>query len=253
MIGLIGGSGIYDPQMLKNAKKVKVETPFGKPSDEITTGEFEGVKIAFIPRHGAKHQFNPSNVPYHANIWALKKLGVTRILSPCAVGSLQEEIKPGELVLVDQFIDKTYARETTFYDKEKVCHISVAEPMCPELRQLLVKDAKKLGLSFHEKGTYVCMEGPRFSTKAESLLHRSWGASVIGMTLCPEAVLAREAEICYASIATVTDYDTFKEGEHVSIETVIKTMNENLEKVKALLQETIPKIPVQGEKCGCGS
>lgn len=249
MIGIIGGSGIYDPKLLKDIKKVKVSTPYGEPSDFITTGTFKGKKVAIIPRHGSKHTINPTNVNYRANIWALKKLGVTHILSPCAVGSLQDNIKPGEFVIADQFIDRTTKRQSTFYDKNKVCHISVAEPTCPELNKLLIETAEKLKLPYHPAGTYLCIEGPRFSTKAESLLFRSWKADVIGMTLVPECVLAREAEICYASIAMVTDYDTFKE-QTVSFDEVLATMKSNLDKIKKLLAAVIPKIPEE-RKCQC--
>lgn len=248
-IGIIGGSGIYDPGLLKDAKQIEVKTPYGMPSDKITLGVYEGRKVAILPRHGSKHQFNPTNVPYRANIWALKELGVTHILSPCAVGSLQESIHPGDFVFVDQFIDRTTMRQQSFYDKSQVCHISVADPVCPELHAMLCGAAKKLGVRHNDKGTYVCIEGPRFSTRAESRLYRSWNAQVIGMTMVPECVLAREAELCYASIATITDYDTFKE-EAVSIEAILKTMKGNLENVKRLLLEVIPKIPAE-RQCGC--
>ncbi len=252
MIGILGGSGLYDPELLENKKAVAVKTPYGKPSDKITTGTINGVKVAFLPRHGSKHTLNPSNVPYRANVWALKKLGCSRILSPCAVGSLQEDVEPGTLVFPDQFIDRTYKRETTFYDKKQVCHIAVADPFCGELRRTLTDSAIRLGIAYRRDGTYVCVEGPRFSTKAESRLYRGWGAHLIGMTLCPEAPLAREAEICYAPIAMITDYDTFKE-QSVSFDEVLATMKANVEKVKKLLLDAITKIPAERKKCGCGS
>ena len=252
LIGIIGGSGLYDPELLENKKTVNAKTPYGKPSDKITTGTIQGVKVAFLPRHGAKHTLNPSNIPYRANIGALKKLGCRRILAPCAVGSLQEDVEPGTLVFPDQFIDRTYKRETTFYDKKRVCHISVAEPFCGELRERLVKSAIQQDIPYRRDGTYVCIEGPRFSTKAESRLYRGWGAHLIGMTLCPEAVLAREAELCYAPIAMITDYDTFKE-QPVTTEEILSTMKANVEKVKKLLLDAITKIPAEREKCGCGN
>ncbi len=250
-IGIIGGTGVYDPKLLKDAKQVEVETPYGRPSDRITLGVYEGKPIAILPRHGSDHRFSPSLVNYRANIWALKSLGVTRVLAPYAVGSLQEDIKPGDFVFVDQFIDRTHGRASTFYDKPgKVCHISVADPVCQELRNMLTETAKALNLSFRPGGTYVCIEGPRFSSRAESRSYQSMGAHVIGMTMVPECVLAREAELCYAGIAMVTDYDTFKE-QAVSIEEVTKSMKENIEKVRKLLAGTIRKIP-EKRGCACG-
>ena len=206
-------------------------------------------KVAILPRHGRKHTIAPHLINYRANIHALKQLGVKRIISPCAVGSLRDDIKPGEFVFIDQFIDRTNGRDSSFYGQGKVCHISVADPVCPELRKLFVESAKKLGLGFRETGTYVCINGPRFSTRAESRLYRSWGGHVIGMTLVPECVLAREAEICYVGIATVTDYDTFRE-EPVSIESVLETMKDNLEKVKRLIADVVPRIPEE-RNCSC--
>lgn len=250
-IGIIGGTGVYDPELLKEARQVEIKTPFGKPSDRITLGVYEGKRIAILPRHGSGHHLNPSLVNYRANIWALKELGVSRVLAPCAVGSLQDNIKPGDFVFVDQFLDRTHGRISTFYDKPgKVCHISVADPVCPELRGMLIETAKTLNLSFHPEGTYICIEGPRFSTRAESRLYRSWGAHVIGMTMVPECILAREAELCYAGIAMVTDYDTFKE-QPVSIEEVVRRVKENMEKVRNLLAETVRKIPRE-RSCKCG-
>jgi len=248
-IGIIGGTGIYDPQLLQNVEETKVHTPYGPPSDLITLGEIDGRKIAFIPRHGKKHTLRPTDVNSRANVYALKQLGVQHILAPCAVGSLKEELKPGDIVLADQFIDRTTRREQSFFEGPRVCHISVAEPMCPNLRKILAKVAAESGIRYHKTGTYVCIEGPRFSTKAESELFRSWGADVIGMTLVPECVLAREAEICYASIATVTDYDVWKEHP-VNAGEIAKTMAENVEKIKALLSDAIPKI-TRIRKCEC--
>ena len=250
-VGIIGGSGVYDPKLLTGVKQIKVHTPYGNPSDLVTVGKLHDREVVVIPRHGPHHTESPTDVNYRANIWAMKELGVTHILSPCAVGSLQDNIKPGEFVFVDQFIDKTTKRKSTFYEGHHVCHISVAEPTCPNLNKVLIETSKKLKLHFHEKGTYICIEGPRFSTRAESRLYRNLGAHIIGMTLVPECVLARETEICYSSIAMVTDYDTFKE-ESVTIEEVLKTMNKNIKKVKNLLMEVIPKIPEKRD-CYCAT
>lgn len=249
-IGVIGGTGLYDPNLLKNVQEVTVETPYGKPSDSITIGELVGKSVAFLPRHGKKHTIRPTDINVRANIFALKKLGVKRILAPATVGSLREEYYPGEIVFVDQFIDRTTRREQSFYTEGKVCHITVAEPMCPELRQSLIAASKKLDLKFHENGTYVCIEGPRFSTKAESKMYRQWGADVVGMTLVPECVLAREAEICYASISTVTDYDVWKDHP-VCVDDIIQTMKTNIENVKSIIAETITKLPDEAA-CKCG-
>jgi len=250
-IGIIGGTGLYDPKLLTKAKEMKMRTPYGVPSDSITIGELKGRKVAFLPRHSKKHTIRPTDVNSRANIFAFKRLGVQRILAPSTVGSLREEFKPGDIVLIDQFIDRTTRREESFYAGKKVCHISVAEPMCPELRSTLIKAADNIGINVHRAGTYVCIEGPRFSTKAESRMYRSWGADVVGMTLVPECVLAREAEICYATIAAVTDYDVWKE-EPVSVEKVVKTMRANVEKVKRLIAEAVGGIPTK-RKCECKS
>jgi 5'-methylthioadenosine phosphorylase len=248
-IGIIGGTGLYDPKLLKNVEEVTVDTPYGAPSDAITIGELAGRHVAFLPRHAKKHTIRPTDINSRANIFALKKLGVQRILAPSAVGSLKEDYKPGDIAFVDQFIDRTTRREQSFYTKKKVCHISVAEPMCTELRQTLMAIAKEIGIRAHPTGTYVCIEGPRFSTKAESRLFRSWGADVIGMTLVPECVLAREAEVCYASIATVTDYDVWKDHP-VSADEVVATMKASVEKVKRIILEAVSRLPKERD-CGC--
>lgn len=248
-IGIIGGTGLYDPKLVKNLKEVRVKTPYGSPSDTIAVGEMEGRCVAFLPRHGKKHTIRPTDVNFRANIFALKKLGVQRILASSTVGSLREEYKPGEVVFVDQFIDRTTKREQSFYTENKVCHISVAEPVCPELRQILIAVAKKEKINAHNNGTYICVEGPRFSTKAESKMFRSWGADVVGMTLVPECVLAREAEVCYASIAMVTDYDVWKDHP-VCVDDIVKTMKANIENVKRIITETIVKIP-KDRGCEC--
>ncbi|MBU0667088.1 MAG: S-methyl-5'-thioadenosine phosphorylase [Nanoarchaeota archaeon] len=250
-IGIIGGSGVYDPGMLTNIKKVKLHTPYGATSEIITSGKFENIDAFFISRHGANHEINPTNVNYRANIWALKELGVTHILAPSAVGSLKEEYKPGDMVFTDQFIDKTTKRISTFYETGQVAHVGIAEPTCPEMRNLLSKEAKKLGIPFHKSGTCVTIEGPRFSTKAESKMFRLLGGDIIGMTMVPECVLAREAEMCYATIAMVTDYDVWKEGEEVSNKKVLATMKKNVENIKRILKAVIPEIAKLERKCFC--
>ena len=248
-IAVIGGTGFYDPKLLKNPRDVKVRTPYGVPSDAITVGELGGKRVAFLPRHGKKHTIRPTDVNSRANILALKKLGVERIIAPSTVGSLREDYKPGDVVFIDQFIDRTTKREESFYTGKQVCHISVAEPMCPELRGALMKAAEGLKIFAHNVGTYVCIEGPRFSTRAESRKHRGWGADVVGMTLVPECVLAREAEMCYACIATVTDYDVWKDHP-VSAGEVRRIMKANMDKVKSIISEAVSQVPKE-RKCDC--
>jgi 5'-methylthioadenosine phosphorylase len=248
-IAVIGGTGFYDPKLLKNPRDVKVRTPYGLPSDAITVGELAGKRVAFLPRHGKKHTIRPTNVNSQANILALKKLGVQRIIAPSTVGSLREDYRPGDVVFIDQFIDRTTKREESFYTGKQVCHVSVAEPMCPEVRQALINAARDLEIHTHDSGTYVCIEGPRFSTKAESKMHRTWGADVVGMTLVPECVLAREAEMCYACIATVTDYDVWKDRP-VSAGEVRRIMEANIEKVKSIISEAVSRLPKE-RACDC--
>ena len=248
-IGIIGGTGVYSEGMLKNVKLAKVTTPYGEPSSRIRIGNFKGKKIAFLFRHGEKHSIPPHKVNSHANIDSLKKLGVERIIGIAAVGSLKNKIKPGDIVIPDQFIDMTKRRKLTFYDGPKVAHISMADPFCGEMRGLVCRKMKLLNTRFHKKGTYLCIEGPRFSTRAESRLWRLMKADIIGMTLIPEAVLARERGICYLSIANVTDYDCWK-GEAVSAEDVIQTMKKNTENVKKILEKLIPSIPKE-RRCEC--
>jgi 5'-methylthioadenosine phosphorylase len=248
-IGIIGGTGLYDPKLLKNAQEIEVNTPYGAPSDAFTVGELAGRKVAFLARHGRKHTIRPTDVNSRANMFAFKKLGVGRILAVSTVGSLKEEYKPGDLAFIDQFIDRTTRREQSFYSQDKVCHISVADPMCHEMRKTLIDVAKACKIAAHPTGTYVCIEGPRFSTKAESRMFQMWGADVVGMTLVPECVLAREAELCYASIATVTDYDCWKDHP-VSTEEIVTTMKANIEKVKKLVTETVAKLPKE-QRCDC--
>ena len=249
-IGIIGGSGLEDPKIIDGAHEVSVSTEFGNPSSQLTVGKIKGIDVAILARHGRKHSIIPSNVNYRANIAALKEQGCTHIIGTTACGSLKEEIKPGHFVFCDQFIDRTAKRHQTFYDAGKVCHIPMAEPFCPKLRSVLAESARSLNMDFHAKGTVITIEGPRFSTKAESHLFRQWNADVINMSTVPEAVLAREAGLCYAIIAMSTDYDCWKEhGEGVSIDMILKTMHQNAENVKKLILNIIPKI--KHTECRC--
>lgn len=251
-IGVIGGSGLYDITEFKKLDEIKIKTPFGQPSDKIIIGKFgDSENIAFLPRHGKGHRLLPTEVNSKANIWALKYLGVERIIAVSAVGSLKEEIRPGDVVIPDQIIDRTKSRPNSFFGNGIVGHVAFAEPFCPELRNLLYDTAKNLNFKVHPKGTYVCMEGPLFSTKAESNLYRSWNADLIGMTSLPEAKLAREAEICYATIALPTDYDCWYETEEtVSVELVVQRLNENIKKAKEIIKNVINKIPIE-RNCIC--
>lgn len=247
-IGIIGGTGVYDPKILTDVKEIEIKTPYGKPSDVFLLGEMKGRKVVFVNRHGKGHTIPPHKVNSRANIWALKKLGVKRIITANAAGSLKENLKPGDIAIPDQFIDFTKKRDYTFYEEGKVYHISTADPFCSELRQLLIETGKKLNLPIHEKGTYVCIEGPRFSTRAESRMFRNF-ADIIGMTLVPECVLAKEVEICFVPIATIADYDVWSE-KPVSTEEILMKMRESVHNVRKLLEEVIPKIPVE-RKCSC--
>lgn len=251
-VGVIGGSGLDDPKLMKDKKERAVTTPYGKPSSKLTTGKIGGVEVVVLARHGRGHTIYPTGVNYRANVYALKKAGCTHILATTAVGSLREKIRPGDLVFVDQFIDMTKHRTLTYHD-EKVIHTPMAEPFCGDLRDLLAKTAKGLKLRHHRKGTVVTIEGPRFSTKAESHMWRILGADVINMSTVPEVVLARELGICYQSIAMSTDYDCWKEEEEpVTWEMIVKTMEKNAGNVKKLLQTAIPKIKhYECECCGC--
>lgn len=248
-IGIFGGTGIYDSGLLQDAKEVDIDTPYGKPSDTITVGTFKGRKIAFLPRHGKKHTIPPHMINFKANIWAFKELGVTRIIAPSAVGSLKEELAPGHFVLPTQFLDFTKSRDGSFSEDGRVIHISVADPFCPELQSSITKVTDDLGMNIHKDCTYVCIEGPRFSTKAESKFYRTTGADIIGMTLVPECQLAREAQICYASISTVTDYDVWAE-KPVTAKEVLETLSKNVEGTKKILTELIENIP-KDRTCSC--
>lgn len=249
-IGIIGGSGLYDIEGIENIENVKLDTPFGSPSGEFTLGRIKGREVVFLPRHGKGHKILPSELNYRANIYGMKKLGVERIISVSAVGSLKEEIKPQDFLLPDQFVDRTnQARRTTFFGQGIVAHIGFAQPTCPILRKRLFQSAKELGLNIHPKGTYLNMEGPAFSTRAESHLYRSWGMDVIGMTNMPEARLSREAEICYVSLAMVTDYDCWHIGEEtVSADLIIQNMRKNVQNARKLIKLAVTNIP---EKRNC--
>ena len=249
-IGVIGGTGVYDPEMLEDRMEVKVHTPYGSPSDMITLGTIKGRRVAFLPRHGRGHVIPPHMINSRANIWALKELGVKQIVASSAVGSLREDYKSGDFVLTDQFIDRTKGRPDTFYDGGQVCHISSADPICPTLHDYFHKYAEKLKLPVHEKGTYVCIQGPRFSTRAESRLFRQWGCDIVGMTLYPEVVLAREAEICYVTVAMVTDYDVWAE-KPVSAADVVETMQSNASNFKKLVMGALSGMPKE-RSCDCG-
>jgi 5'-methylthioadenosine phosphorylase len=251
-IGIIGGTGLYSVNLFGNERQVKVYTPYGEPSDLITLGEYAGRTIAFIPRHGKQHTIPPHRINSRANIWALRELGVTRILAPSAVGSLRREYEPGHISIPEQFIDLTKNREYTFYDGGEICHISVAEPFCGDLIEVALGCAKKLDNVVHPKLTYVCIEGPRFSTRAESHFFREvLRADVVGMTIIPECVLAREAQICYVCIATVTDYDVWSESTVTSRE-ILEQLKKNVEKTRNLIIEMIPRISTQRLNCNCG-
>jgi 5'-methylthioadenosine phosphorylase len=257
-LGVIGGSGLYEIEGLSDVKEVQVKTPFGDPSDAIVLGNLGKTRVAFLPRHGRGHCIMPTELPVRANIWALKSLGVEQIISVNAVGSLQENIQPLDLVIPDQIIDRTKRRVSTFFGDGIVGHVTFADPFCPVLSQLLYQIASHTDLKgkvrkVHPKGTYIAMEGPQFSTKAESNLYRSWGASVVGMTAIPEARLAREAEICYASIACVTDYDCWHEvHESVTIEMVISNLRKTLEAATEIVKKASAQLP-QRSDCGCAT
>ncbi len=237
VIGIIGGSGVYEIDGLKDAKWVEVSSPFGTPSDALLTGELDGVKMVFLPRHGRGHVHSPSTVPYRANIDAMKRLGVSDVISVSACGSFREDMAPGDFVIVDDFIDRTFARDKSFFGTGLVAHVSVAHPTCPRLRAACAQAARTAGAKVHEGGTYLAMEGPQFSSMAESKMYRDvWGADVIGMTNMPEAKLAREAELCYASVAMITDFDSWH-PEHgtVDISQIIATLSGNADKARALV------------------
>jgi 5'-methylthioadenosine phosphorylase len=250
-VGVIGGSGLYDIEGLESVKEVRVRTPFGAPSDAIIMGTIEGTRVAFLSRHGRGHRLNPSEINYRANIYALKSLGVSRVISVSAVGSMKESIRPGDVVLPDQFIDFTKRRASTFFDGGIVAHVAFGEPICFELRQAIASSGQQLGTTLHRGGTYLCMEGPQFSTKGESQLYRQWGVDVIGMTNMPEAKLAREAELCYATMALVTDYDCWHQTEEaVTVEAILATLHQNVVLAKRILRAVVPSVD-DAPACPC--
>ena len=243
VIGIIGGSGLYDIPGLEQTEWRAVDTPWGPPSDALLLGVLNGVRCVFLPRHGRGHRFSPTHLNYRANIDAMKRLGVTDILSVSAVGSLREDLPPGHFVIVDQFIDRSFAREKSFFGDGCVAHVSMAEPVCARLGDALEQAAHRINLPVTRGGTYIVMEGPQFSTRAESLLYRQWGCSVIGMTNMPEAKLAREAEINYATLAMVTDYDCWHEDhDNVTVDVVVAVLHRNVENARRLLAEVLPSI-----------
>lgn len=256
MLGIIGGSGLYDIEGLENITWRSVETPFGQPSDELMFAEYQGQKLVFLPRHGRGHPIPPTDINFAANIDALKRAGVTEIISLSAVGSLREDLAPGMFVLVDQFIDRTFARRKSFFETGLVAHVAMADPVCSRLGDVLTEAAVEVGMSAVRGGTYLVMEGPQFSTRAESELYRSWDCSVIGMTNMPEAKLAREAELCYATVAMVTDYDCWHpHHDDVTVDQIIKVLLANADKARALIRATAPRLAVRTHACsqGCHS
>ncbi len=255
-IGIIGGSGVYDITGLENKRWEKVESPFGAPSDELLFGELNGVKLAFLPRHGRGHKIPPSEINFRANIDALKRVGVTDVISVSAVGSLREHLPPGTFVIVDQFIDRTFAREKSFFGNGLVAHVSMAHPVCQRLGDHIEHSAKEAGITAMRGGTYLVMEGPQFSTLAESELYRTWGCDVIGMTNMPEAKLAREAELCYATVAMVTDYDCWHPNhEDVTVDQIVQVLLANADKARSLVKHVAPRAgnDTQAPACTCRS
>ncbi|HEX9872980.1 MAG TPA: S-methyl-5'-thioadenosine phosphorylase [Deferrimonas sp.] len=253
VIGVIGGSGLYEIEGFSNVEEIRLETPFGDPSDAYITGTLEGVKLVFLPRHGRGHRLLPSEVPYRANIYGMKKLGVERIISVSAVGSMKEEIVPGDIVIPDQFFDRTQGkRASTFFGEGVVGHVQFADPVCGDLSTVLYQAAVEVGATVHRGGTYICIEGPNFSTRAESNIFRSWGVDVIGMTNLPEARLAREAEICYGTVALATDYDCWhQEHEDVSVEAVIAIIQQNVATARNIIRKAVNRLS-GARTCTCG-
>jgi 5'-methylthioadenosine phosphorylase len=251
-VGIFGGSGFYS--FLDKVEQVAIETPYGPPSAPVSIGRIEGREVAFLPRHGLKHEFPPHKINYRANVWALKELGVSRVIGPCAAGSLRRDVAPGEFVICDQLVDRTTGRIDTFYDGPVTTHVAYADPYCPELRSLALETSRAHGIDVHERGTVVTIQGPRFSTRAESKWFQDAGWEVINMTQYPEAYLARELEMCYVNISLITDYDVGVEGEveAVSHEKVIEVFNANNDKLRGLLFALVPQIPAE-RSCPCSS
>jgi 5'-methylthioadenosine phosphorylase len=251
-IGVIGGSGLYEMEGLTRIRTVKLTTPFGRPSDDYIIGTLHGMRVAFLPRHGRGHRIMPTDINYRANIYGMKKLGVERILSVSAVGSMKEKIEPGHIVVPDQFYDHTKQRRSTFFGDGVVAHVGMADPVCSDLSRLLAEAGVSVGAIVHRGGTYLCMEGPQFSTRAESLIYRTWNVDVIGMTNATEAKLAREAEICYSTIALATDYDCWHHSEEaVTVEAVLAVMKHNIETSKAMIREAVRSLSA-ARTCACG-
>jgi len=250
VIGVLGGSGFRS--LIEGAKEVEVETPYGAPSAAVELGEVEGARVAFLPRHGRAHELPPHTIPYRANVWALRELGVTRILAPCAVGALRADLELGELVVCDQFVDRTWGRDDTFYDGPQTTHVSAADPYCPELRRLLVEGASEAGIPVRDGGTVVAIQGPRFSTRAESQWFQQAGWDVVNMTAYPECHLARELELCYANVSLVTDHDVGVEGaDAVSGDDVFRVFRENSERLRELLRAVVPRIELKPAEHVC--
>ena len=251
-IGVIGGSGLYEMDGLTQIKTVKIATPFGKPSDDYIIGTLNNKRVAFLPRHGRGHRLLPTDINYRANIYGMKKLGVERIISVSAVGSMKEAIEPGDIVIPDQFYDHTKHRRSTFFGNGVVAHVGMADPVCAGLCKVLIEAGVQVGATIHRSGTYLCMEGPQFSTKAESLTYRNWNVEVIGMTNATEAKLAREAEICYSTIALATDYDCWHHSEEaVTVEAVLAVMKHNIETSKSMIREAVRMLTMSRD-CECG-
>ncbi|MBI5198016.1 MAG: S-methyl-5'-thioadenosine phosphorylase [Nitrospirae bacterium] len=250
-IGVIGGSGLYQIEGLKNLEEREIRTPYGDPSDRYIIGDLQGVRVAFLPRHGRGHRIQPSDLNFRANIYGMKVLGVERIISVSAVGSMKEEVRPGDILIPDQFFDHTQRRISTFFGDGVVAHVSMAEPVCADLSKVLYESAVSTGATVHRGGTYFCIEGPQFSTRGESLIYRKWGVDVIGMTNVTEAKLAREAEICYGTIAMATDYDCWHHEEaHVTAEMILAILHRNVEISKKIIREALGKIPAE-RPCPC--
>jgi 5'-methylthioadenosine phosphorylase len=253
IVGVIGGSGLYEMEQLSDVQTVSLQTPFGQPSDAFVVGRLEGVRVVFLPRHGKTHRIQPSSLNFRANIYGMKKLGVEWIIGVSAVGSMKPSIHPGNMVIPDQFIDRTVGRPSTFFSEGIVAHISFADPVCPDLGEILFQAGKQAGVTTQRGGTYICIEGPQFSTRAESNLYRSWGVDVIGMTNIPEAKLAREAEICYATLAFATDYDCWHETEEdVSVQEVLKILSQSTKTAKQVIRDALKKLPDR-RRCACAS
>jgi 5'-methylthioadenosine phosphorylase len=252
-VGIIGGTGLYDMDAVTDRSELAVETPFGPPSDSLVLGRLEGKRVAFLPRHGRGHRILPSELNFRANMWALKSLGVSRILSVSAVGSLKEQYAPLHMVIPDQFVDRTRQRVSTFFGNGLVAHVAFAHPFCETLRSVLARACREAGATCHEGGTYLCMEGPLFSTRAESMLYRSWGMDIIGMTNLQEAKLAREAEICYVTLAMVTDYDCWHpEHDSVTADSIMENLGRNADTAKAVLRAAVHRLDLGAERhCEC--